>query len=105
MRKKLRVQKFMKKCLLNSAETSPALSITNLGIQVIEDEAVESEESRIQTKVVNIDMKTLVKTFLCPECDSQVEIKNANGCCKHSESVASKRLCNEKASVKMVVIT
>ena len=32
-----------------------------------EDEAVESEESRIQAKVCETDMKTLVQTFLYPE--------------------------------------
>ena len=45
--KKLRMQKFMNEILLKSTETSTALAIKNLDIQVTEDEAFKSEESRI----------------------------------------------------------
>ena len=45
--KKLRMQKFMNEILLKSTETSTALAIENLDIQVTEDEAFKSEESRI----------------------------------------------------------
>ena len=51
------------------------LTIENPGIQVIEDEDVDSE--KIHAKVVKIDVKTLVQTFLCQECSLQVEMENA----------------------------
>ena len=49
-------------------------------------------------------MKTLVQTFLCPDCNSQVEIENETIWCNNCKKVASKSLCKEKASLKMVVI-
>ena len=67
----------MNERLLKSTETSAALAIESPGIQVTEDEAVESEESQSQVKVVKINMKTLAQTFLGPEYSSQVEIENA----------------------------
>ena len=56
--------------LTQSTETSTELAIENLGIKVGEDEALESEESQIQVKVVEIIIKTFVPTFLCPVCNS-----------------------------------
>ena len=61
---------------LKSSQTSKALAIKNPGVQVLEDDAVESEKSRIQEKIVRNDMKTILQTSLYPECNSQVEIEN-----------------------------
>ena len=102
--KKLRVQRFINKRLLRSTEKSTALAIKNSGTQVTENEAVESEESRIQAKVCETDMKTLVQTFLYPEWISLLEIENVTNWCNNCENLASKSLCQEKASVKVVVI-
>ena len=66
----------MNERLLKSTETSAALAIESPGIQVTKDEAVESEESQSQVKVVKINMKTLAQTFLGPEYSLQVEIEN-----------------------------
>ena len=60
--------------MLKSTEKSTVLTIENPGIQVIEDEDVDSE--KIQAKVVKIDVKTLVQTFFCQECSLQVEMEN-----------------------------
>ena len=68
-----------------------------------EDEALESEESQIQVKVVEIIIKAFVPTFLCPVCKSQVEMENVTTWCKIFENVALKIECKEKASVKNVV--
>lgn len=89
--------------LTQSTETSTELAIENLGIKVGEDEALESEESQIQVKVVEIIIKTFVPTFLCPVCKSQVEMENVTTWCKIFENVALKIECKEKASVKNVV--
>ena len=62
--------------LIKSTETLTAAEIENPGIEGKKDEADESYETQIETKLVKIDMKTLVVTFLCPECTSQVGIKN-----------------------------
>ena len=70
--KKLRVQKLMNERQVKSK----ALAIKNPGVQVLEDDAVESEKSRIQEKIVRNDMKTILQTSLYPECNSQVEIEN-----------------------------
>ena len=48
-----------------------------------EDEALESEESQIQVKVVEIIIKAFVPTFLCPVCKSQVEMENVTTWCKN----------------------
>lgn len=69
--------------LTQSTETSTELAIENLGIKVGEDEALESEESQIQVKVVEIIIKTFVPTFLCPVCKSQVEMENVTTWCKN----------------------
>ena len=62
--------------LIKSTETLTAAEIENQGIERKKDEADESYETQIETKVVKIDMKTLVVTFSCPEYTSQVGIKN-----------------------------
>ena len=80
--KKLIVQTFMNERLLKSNETLTTLAIKNQGIQLTEDEAIESEKSRIQEKVLKIDTETLVPRSLCPECNSQVEIENVTPWCK-----------------------
>ena len=69
--------------LTQSTETSTELANENLGIKVGEDEALESEESQIQVKVVEIIIKTFVPTFLCPVCKSQVEMENVTTWCKN----------------------
>lgn len=69
--------------LTQSTETSTELAIENLGIKVGEDEALESEESQIQVKVVEIIIKAFVPTFLCPVCKSQVEMENVTTWCKN----------------------
>lgn len=68
--------KIYERALTQSTETSTELAIENLGIKVGEDEALESEESQVQVKVVEIIIKTFVPTFLCPVCKSQVEMEN-----------------------------
>ena len=67
----------MNERLLKSTETTAALAIENPGIQVTNDEAVESEESWIQAKVVKINMKILAQTSLCAERNSQLKTENA----------------------------
>ena len=61
--------------LIKSTETLTAAEIENPEIEGKKDEVDKSYETQIKTKVVKIDMKTLVVTFLCPECTSQVDIK------------------------------
>ena len=52
----------MNERLLKSTETTAALATENSGIQVTDDETVESEESWIQAKVVKNDMKMFSQT-------------------------------------------
>ena len=49
-------------------------------------------------------MKTLVRTFLYPDCSSQVEIENVAAWCNNSEIVVSNSLYKVKASAKMVEV-
>ena len=58
------MQKFMNERLLKSTETTAALATENSGIQVTDDETVESEESWIQAKVVKNDMKMFSQTSM-----------------------------------------
>lgn len=48
--------------------------------------------------------ETLLQTFLCPDCDLQLEIENATAWFNIYENVASKSLCKVKDSAKMVVV-
>ena len=49
-------------------------------------------------------MKTFLQTFLCPDCDLQVEIENTTAWFNIYENAASKSLCKVKDSAKMVVV-
>ena len=54
----------MNERLLKSTETTAALATENSGIQVTDDETVESEESWIQAKLVKNDMKMFSQTSM-----------------------------------------
>ena len=66
----MRVQKYMNNQLLKSFETSTAVEIENQGTVVTKDEAIESDETQIEAKVVKIDIKTLVANFLYQICST-----------------------------------
>lgn len=60
------------------------------------DVVIESYETQIEAKVLKIDMKTLVATFLCPECTSQVDIENKLPLRNNCENVSLKSLRKKK---------
>ena len=66
----MRAQKYMNNQLLKSFETSAAVEIENQGTVVTKDEAIESDETQIEVKVVKIDIKTLVANFLYQICST-----------------------------------
>ena len=67
------------------------------------DEVVESSKTQTVVKIVKIDMKPLVETFLYPECNPQVDIKNAAPWCNNCKNMSLKYMSKEKASAKMIV--
>lgn len=68
----------------------------NTGTEVTKDVVIESYETQIEAKVLKIDMKTLVATFLCPECTSQVDIENKLPLRNNCENVSLKSLRKKK---------
>ena len=99
----MRVQKYMNDRLLKSTEPSTVVEIENSGTEVAKDEVVESNKTQTEAKIVKIDMKPLVATFLYPECNPQVDIKNAAPSCNNCKIVSLKNMSKEKASVQMIV--
>ena len=99
----MRVQKYMNDRLLKSTEPSTVVEIENSGTEVTKDEVVESSKTQTEAKIVKIDLKPLVATFLYPECNPQVDIKNAAPWCNNCKSMSLKNMSKEKASAKMIV--
>ena len=100
---KLRVQKFSNERLLKSTEITTVSEMENPGVVVTKEESEHHENTKIVAKVVKIDLKSLIQTFLCPDCSAPVEVENSAAWCNNCENVASKSLCKLKSSARMVV--
>ena len=74
-------------------------------IQVTDDELSASTSQKIvKGKVVKIDGKTVIQTYLCSNCNSPADISNAVGWCLVCDNVSSQNEYNLKTDVKMTVL-
>ena len=61
-------------------------------------------KKKVKAKVVKIDGKTVIQTYLCSICNSPVNISNAVGWCQVSDNVSSQNECKLKTDVKITVL-
>ena len=54
-------------------------------------------KSKIDAKIVLVDMETVIPMYLCPMQSSQVENENATGWCNKCKNEALQSQCKEKS--------
>ena len=100
----MRFQKFMNDCILKSTEITK-VSKNDVTIFITHDElSAFSYEKTVKTKVVAIDLKTLVQTYLCPVCSAPVSINNVVAWCEKGDNASSQSQCKSKIDVKMLIL-
>ena len=103
--KDMRVQKFDNIRILKSTETTTVTDNNESKIVVSDDEIKATSFSRVvKGKVVKIDGKTLIPTYLCSTCSAPATITNAVGWCKNCDNVSTQDECNQKTDVKLTIL-
>ena len=87
--KKIRVQKYMYKRILKSTETLAVLQIQNPQTEVPKYKDVKSDKIQIDAKIVLIDLKTPIPTYLFPKYNY------TTGCCNSCKNVVLQSKCKE----------
>ena len=77
---KLRIQKFMDNRVLKTTETTTVTQNDKANIEEMDDELNASTfQKYVKAKIVKIDGKTVIQTYVCSTCSSPVNISNAVG--------------------------
>ena len=98
---KVRIQKFMDHRVLKTTETTTVTQNGKANIEVTDDELSASTfQKNAKAKVVKIDGKTVIQTYLRSTCNSPVNSSNAVGWC----DVSSQNECKLKTDVEMTVL-
>ena len=103
--KKMGVGKFVNDHILKSTETAKVSKNDDVAIFATDVElSAFSYEKAVTAKVVSIDLKKLMQTYLCPVCSTPVSINNAVAWCEKCDNASSQSQCRSKADVKMIIL-
>ena len=103
--KKMGVGKFVNDHILKSTETAKVSKNDDVAIFATDVElSAFSYEKAVTAKVVSIDLKKLMQTYLCPVCSTPVSINNAVAWCEKCDNASSQSQYRSKADVKMIIL-
>ena len=80
------VQRYLDERILKTTETSEISSNNDIEVAKSDDDDdvyISLDETKILTKVVALDLKTLVQTYLCSNCNVSVSIENGLAWCNN----------------------
>ena len=78
------VQRYLDERILKTTGTSEISSNNDIEVAKSDDDDdvyISLDETKILTKVVALDLKTLVQTYLCSNCNVSVSIENGLAWC------------------------
>ena len=104
----MRVQRYLDEWILKTTVASEVSSNNDIEVTTSDDDSddayISTDETKIVAKVVALDLKTLVQTNLCSNCNVSVSIENELAWCNNCNNVSAQSACKSKAYLGLVAL-
>ena len=102
----IRVQRYVDERILKTTVTTKVSSDNDIEVTTNDDDDayISPGETKIVDKVVVVDLKTLVQTYLCLDCNVSVSVENGLAWCNNCNNILAQSTCKSKAYLGLVVL-